>query len=126
MDSRGGGKPFGSGANTSLSSKGKNAVGSSGPAVEQLSQGVADMVLDSAQDDGENDEVKKESDEDEDDDALDDTDDELLSEDFDSDTSQQSFETRKKSRWFKKFFDSLSVEDINEPARQWHNFWMRS
>ncbi|KAJ6707663.1 PROTEIN SUPPRESSOR OF GENE SILENCING 3 [Salix viminalis] len=66
------------------------------------------------------DEVKKESDEDEDDDALDDTDDELLSEDFDSDTSQQSFETRKKSRWFKKFFDSLSVEDINEPARQWH------
>ncbi|KAB5561145.1 hypothetical protein DKX38_006102 [Salix brachista] len=185
MNSRGGGKPFGSGANTSLSSKGKNAVESSGPAVEQLSQGVADMSLDSAQDDGEweacgivadqeellamqgpehsigactatmephnlirpplehglnwqaragatplrgtedleteeNDEVKKESDEDEDDDALDDTDDELLSEDFDSDTSQQSFETRKKSRWFKKFFDSLSVEDTNEPARQWH------
>ncbi|KAJ6738827.1 PROTEIN SUPPRESSOR OF GENE SILENCING 3 [Salix koriyanagi] len=223
MDSRGGVKPFGSGANTSLSSKGKNAVESSGPAVEQLSQGVADMGLDSAQDDGEwevisktsknrsgsssvkpggsqdtntkasrnpdaiqklgmrnsggsgrapgnarprtfnrgmhsnygtpqpvirpplehglnwqaragstplrgtedleteeNDEVEKESDEDEDDDALDDTDDELLSEDFDSYTSQQSFETRKKSRWFKKFFDSLSVEDINEPARQWH------
>ncbi|KAJ6368403.1 hypothetical protein OIU78_000906 [Salix suchowensis] len=53
MDSRGGGKPFGSGANTSLSSKGKNAVESSGPAVEQLSQGVADMGLDSAQDGGE-------------------------------------------------------------------------
>ncbi|KAJ6396135.1 hypothetical protein OIU77_021213 [Salix suchowensis] len=53
MDSRGGGKPFGSGANTSLSSKGKNAVESSGPAVEHLSQGVADMGLDSAQDGGE-------------------------------------------------------------------------
>uniref|UniRef100_A0A6N2L144 XS domain-containing protein n=1 Tax=Salix viminalis TaxID=40686 RepID=A0A6N2L144_SALVM len=53
MNSRGGGKPFGSGANTSLSSKGGNAVESSGPAVEQLSQGVAEMGLDSAQDDGE-------------------------------------------------------------------------
>ncbi|KAH8479893.1 hypothetical protein Peur_024645 [Populus x canadensis] len=249
MGSRGGGKPFGSGANTSLSSKGKNVAEASGPAVEQLSQGVADIGLDSVQDDGEweviakksknragssaakpwgsqntnnkawgnpdviqklgmrnnggsgrnpgnawstqpvdprgptgrgaarpqtfnrgmqsnyaapqpvirpplehgwswqaragatplrssedqkkeeNDEVKKENDDyddkdDEDDgDSLDDTDDELLSEDFDSDTSQQSHETRKKSRWFKKFFDSLdslSIEEVNEPARQWH------
>ncbi|KAL5755389.1 hypothetical protein ACOSP7_023609 [Xanthoceras sorbifolium] len=63
-------------------------------------------------------------DENEDDsDAVDDSDDELLSDDFDSDTSQKSHETRKKSRWFMKFFeslDSLSIEDINEPARQWH------
>ncbi|KAK2656429.1 hypothetical protein Ddye_009481 [Dipteronia dyeriana] len=56
-------------------------------------------------------------------DAADDSDDELLSDDFDSDTSQKSLETRKRSRWFIKFFeslDSLSVEEINEPARQWH------
>ncbi|KAJ0030205.1 hypothetical protein Pint_14644 [Pistacia integerrima] len=56
-------------------------------------------------------------------DAVDDSDDELLSDDFDSDTSQKSHETRKKSRWFSKFFeslDSLTVEEINEPARQWH------
>ncbi|KAJ0091350.1 hypothetical protein Patl1_14907 [Pistacia atlantica] len=56
-------------------------------------------------------------------DAVDDPDDELLSDDFDSDTSQKSHETRKKSRWFSKFFeslDSLTVEEINEPARQWH------
>ncbi|KAJ0089568.1 hypothetical protein Patl1_14925 [Pistacia atlantica] len=56
-------------------------------------------------------------------DAVDDSDDELLSNDFDSDTSQKSHETRKKSRWFSKFFeslDSLTVEEINEPARQWH------
>ncbi|KAF2283439.1 hypothetical protein GH714_005531 [Hevea brasiliensis] len=47
----------------------------------------------------------------------------ILSEDFDSDASQKSHETRKNSRWFKKFFeslDSLTVEQINEPARQWH------
>ncbi|KAF2283150.1 hypothetical protein GH714_043480 [Hevea brasiliensis] len=39
------------------------------------------------------------------------------------DASQKSHETRKNSRWFKKFFqslDSLTVEEINEPARQWH------
>lgn len=62
-------------------------------------------------------------DDDDDDDGVDDTDDELLSEDFDSDTSQKSHETRKKNKWFEKFFgslDSLSIEQINEPARQWH------
>ncbi|KAJ0089593.1 hypothetical protein Patl1_14919 [Pistacia atlantica] len=56
-------------------------------------------------------------------DAVDNSDDELLSDDFDSDTSQKSHETREKSRWFSKFFeslDSLTVEEINEPARQWH------
>lgn len=56
-------------------------------------------------------------------DDMEDSDDDVLSEDFDSDASQKSYETRKKSRWFKKFFeilDSLTVEEINEPARQWH------
>ncbi|KAJ0089832.1 hypothetical protein Patl1_14916 [Pistacia atlantica] len=56
-------------------------------------------------------------------DPVDDSDDELLSDDVDSDTSQKSHKTWKKSRWFSKFFeslDSLTVEEINEPARQWH------
>lgn len=56
-------------------------------------------------------------------DDLEDSDDDVLSDDFDSDASQKSYETRKKSRWFKKFFeilDTLTVEEISEPARQWH------
>ncbi|KAK9291742.1 hypothetical protein L1049_019692 [Liquidambar formosana] len=60
---------------------------------------------------------------DDDTDGMDDTDDDLLSDEFDSDTSQKSHETRKKSKWFKAFFeilDKLTVEEINEPARQWH------
>ncbi|GJN13566.1 hypothetical protein PR202_gb00284 [Eleusine coracana subsp. coracana] len=46
-----------------------------------------------------------------------------LSDDYDSDASEKSFETRKTNKWFKSFFDvldKLSVEDINEPSRQWH------
>lgn len=56
-------------------------------------------------------------------DVEDDTDEDLLSDDFDSDESQKSHETRKKNRWFKELFDSLdtlTVEQINEPERQWH------
>ncbi|XP_061376109.1 protein SUPPRESSOR OF GENE SILENCING 3 [Gastrolobium bilobum] len=56
-------------------------------------------------------------------DGLEDTDDDLMSDEYDSDASQKSHETRKKSKWFKKFFeilDSLTVEEINEPERQWH------
>ncbi|XP_044480621.1 protein SUPPRESSOR OF GENE SILENCING 3-like [Mangifera indica] len=56
-------------------------------------------------------------------DIADDSEDELFSDEFDSDTSQKSHETRKKSRWFRKFFeslDNLTVEEINEPERQWH------
>lgn len=59
-----------------------------------------------------------------DDDAIDDDDDdELLSDEFDSDCSEKSHETRKKSRWFKAFFqvfDGLTVEEINSPDRKWH------
>ncbi|XVE98548.1 hypothetical protein REPUB_Repub03eG0115400 [Reevesia pubescens] len=68
------------------------------------------------------DDIEDESDDD--DDAVDDSDDdELLTDDFDSDSSQKSHDTRKNNRWFKKLFetlDSLSIEEINEPARQWH------
>ncbi|KAE8673927.1 SGS3 [Hibiscus syriacus] len=62
-------------------------------------------------------------DDDLDDNAIDDSDDELLTDDFDSDSSQKSHDTRKNNRWFKKFFsslDALSIEEINDPARQWH------
>lgn len=56
-------------------------------------------------------------------DGLDDSDEDLASDDYDSDVSQQSHGTRKQNKWFKKFFDSLdslSIEQINEPQRQWH------
>lgn len=61
------------------------------------------------------------------DDASDDGDfldsDDGLSDEYDSDVSQKSHETRKKNKWFKAFFealDSLTIEQINEPTRQWH------
>ncbi|XP_056163836.1 protein SUPPRESSOR OF GENE SILENCING 3-like isoform X2 [Syzygium oleosum] len=56
-------------------------------------------------------------------DMMDDSDDDLMSDEFDSDASQKSHGTRKNNRWFKKFFeimDSLTVDEINEPGRQWH------
>ncbi|KAL6960952.1 Protein SUPPRESSOR [Sarracenia purpurea var. burkii] len=52
-----------------------------------------------------------------------DTDDELLTDEYDSDESEKSHESRKKNKWFNNFFeilDKLTVEEINEPARQWH------
>ncbi|KAM1696525.1 hypothetical protein FF1_030675 [Malus domestica] len=63
------------------------------------------------------------NDDDDNSDAAGDTDDELFSDEFDSDSSEKSHETRKNSRWFKKFFeilDSLTADEINDPARQWH------
>ncbi|KAJ6697561.1 hypothetical protein OIU85_003889 [Salix viminalis] len=176
MGSRGGGKPFGSGANTSLSSKGKNVSESSGPAVEQLSQGVADIGLDSAQDDGEWEVIAKKSKNRAGSSAAkpwgsQNTNNkawgnpeviqkvgmrnnggsgknpgnarstqpvdprgptgrgtarpQTFNRGVQSNYAapQPSHETRKSSRWFKKFFDSLdslSIEEINEPARQWH------
>ncbi|KAG8373214.1 hypothetical protein BUALT_Bualt11G0000300 [Buddleja alternifolia] len=62
-------------------------------------------------------------DDEEESDGMDDSDDELLSDGFDSDESQKSHETRKKNRWFKELFqclDTLTVEQVNEPERQWH------
>ncbi|CAL0325158.1 unnamed protein product [Lupinus luteus] len=56
-------------------------------------------------------------------DEMEDTDDDLLSDDNDSDSSQKSHETCKRSKWFKNFFatlDTLTMEQINEPDRQWH------
>ncbi|XP_010252365.1 PREDICTED: protein SUPPRESSOR OF GENE SILENCING 3 [Nelumbo nucifera] len=62
-------------------------------------------------------------DDDDDADIADDSDDDNFSDEFDSDASQESHETRKKNKWFKIFFeslDNLTVEQINEPQRQWH------
>ncbi|MED6192007.1 Protein SUPPRESSOR OF GENE SILENCING [Stylosanthes scabra] len=56
-------------------------------------------------------------------DVVEDTDDDLMSDDYDSDISQSSHESRKKNKWFYKFFqnlDGLSVEQINDPEREWH------
>jgi hypothetical protein len=69
------------------------------------------------------DDVDNASEEENDSDALDDSDDDLASDDYDSDVSQKSHGSRKQNKWFKKFFgslDSLSIEQINEPQRQWH------
>ncbi|XP_010421163.1 PREDICTED: protein SUPPRESSOR OF GENE SILENCING 3-like [Camelina sativa] len=69
------------------------------------------------------DDLDNASEEENDSDALDDSDDDLVSDDYDSDVSQKSHGSRKQNKWFKKFFDSLdslSVEQINEPQRQWH------
>ncbi|RHN70043.1 putative XS domain-containing protein [Medicago truncatula] len=72
---------------------------------------------------------QKNDDEDDDDegdddcDDLEDTDYDLMSDEYDSDASQKSHETRKKSKWFRKFFeylDKMTIEQINEPEREWH------
>ncbi|XP_058210087.1 protein SUPPRESSOR OF GENE SILENCING 3-like [Rhododendron vialii] len=59
----------------------------------------------------------------ENDDDSDDTDDELLTDEYDSDVSEKSHDSRKNSKWFKIFFknlDKLSLDDMHGPARQWH------
>lgn len=56
-------------------------------------------------------------------DVSDDSDDDLMSDDYDSDTSQKSHETRKKKNWFRKFFEALgelAPDQISDPERQWH------
>ncbi|KAI8559771.1 hypothetical protein RHMOL_Rhmol04G0200000 [Rhododendron molle] len=52
-----------------------------------------------------------------------DTDDELLTDEYDSDVSEKSHDSRKNSKWFKVFFenlDKLSLDDVHGPSRQWH------
>ncbi|KAK9078488.1 hypothetical protein SSX86_002545 [Deinandra increscens subsp. villosa] len=49
--------------------------------------------------------------------------DELNFDEYDSDENLKSHEERKKNRWYADFFetlDSLTVDQINEPTRQWH------
>ncbi|KAK9060606.1 hypothetical protein SSX86_021312 [Deinandra increscens subsp. villosa] len=68
--------------------------------------------------------VQEEHVEDEDDDEeLDESDDELLSDDYDSDEVPKTHEEKKKNRWYADFFgtlDTLTLDQINEPTRQWH------
>ncbi|PKI72616.1 protein SUPPRESSOR OF GENE SILENCING 3 [Punica granatum] len=55
--------------------------------------------------------------------SVDDFDDDLMSDDYDSDSSQKSHETRRNKNWFKKFFESLdelAPDQISDPERQWH------
>lgn len=73
----------------------------------------------------ENHEVAPEKDSDTDDELQDESDvmDDSDDDEYDSDSSGRSHETRKKGKWCNKFFeilDSLSVEEINDPERQWH------
>ncbi|PKU60551.1 Protein SUPPRESSOR OF GENE SILENCING 3 [Dendrobium catenatum] len=56
-------------------------------------------------------------------DTLVDGSDEEFSDDYDSDASQRSHETRKRNKWLKGFFenlDKLSVDEMGEQTRQWH------
>ncbi|XP_054822677.1 protein SUPPRESSOR OF GENE SILENCING 3 [Prosopis cineraria] len=81
-------------------------------------QGENEITLESTE---KNNDVDDEGEDDSD--AMEDTDDDLMSDEYESDSSQKSHETRKNSKWFKKFFemlDSLTVDEINEPERQWH------
>ncbi|GJS84671.1 protein suppressor of gene silencing 3 [Tanacetum coccineum] len=58
-----------------------------------------------------------------DDDDDDGSDDEVLSDEYDSDERPKSHEERKKNKWHAEFFitlDKLTVDQINEPDRQWH------
>eukprot|EP00249_Psilotum_nudum_P034750 c54217_g1_i1 orf=554-1501(+) len=57
------------------------------------------------------------------DDDLDSDDDYLGSEDFESDVSDESINTRKKNKWFLSFFqtlDALTNDQLEEHDRQWH------
>ncbi|CAL9198932.1 unnamed protein product [Musa hybrid cultivar] len=61
-------------------------------------------------------------DDDDDDDLVEDSDDNF-SDGYDSDASQKTHKTRKKSKPFRGFFedlDKLTNEEINEQMRQWH------
>ncbi|KAI3814797.1 hypothetical protein L1987_14442 [Smallanthus sonchifolius] len=54
---------------------------------------------------------------------IEESDDELLSDEYDSDEIPKSHEERKKSPWYAEFFqtlDTLTIDQINEPTRQWH------
>ncbi|KAK1414130.1 hypothetical protein QVD17_29871 [Tagetes erecta] len=60
---------------------------------------------------------------DDDEEEIDDSDDEGLSDEYDSDEVPKSHEERKKNKWYAEFFatlDTLTLEQINEPTRQWH------
>ncbi|KAJ9551082.1 hypothetical protein OSB04_015127 [Centaurea solstitialis] len=129
-------------------SNGGGAAGGpvSGTDVEQLNLGFGDMSLDSTKTgcwdalckenkkgDGwrewcQDDDLKTgngpvEFDDGSDSDEVEASEDELLTDDYDSDDSLMSHDSRKKNPWFAELFgtlDDLSCEEISEPARQWH------
>ncbi|KAI3979491.1 hypothetical protein MKX01_001683 [Papaver californicum] len=67
--------------------------------------------------------VEDDIDYEDDEDMIEDSDDDIYSDGSDTDESVKSHETRKKNKWFKKFFeilDKLSLEETNSAIRQWH------
>ncbi|KAM0017701.1 putative XS domain, protein SUPPRESSOR OF GENE SILENCING 3 [Helianthus debilis subsp. tardiflorus] len=54
---------------------------------------------------------------------VEESDDELLSDEYDSDESPKTHEEQKNNPWYAEFFrtlDTLTVDQVNEPTRQWH------
>ncbi|KAF9616225.1 hypothetical protein IFM89_029001 [Coptis chinensis] len=89
-------------------------AGSSTVTLDQKSVGEEDSGSDSG---------VRQQESDYDDDFMEDEDDDVMSDDFDSDGSTKSHDTRKKHRWFKAFFealDKLTIEELNEPSRPRH------
>ncbi|KAD2394118.1 hypothetical protein E3N88_41095 [Mikania micrantha] len=67
--------------------------------------------------------VEEHAEDDNEDEEVDDSDDDLLSDEYDSDEIPKTHEQRKKNRWYADFFgtlDTLTIDQINEPSRQWH------
>lgn len=105
-------------SNPSQPQASKDSISKNVIILEPLHQGTP------ASEDYESETSQKQEDDASDDEELEvDSDDDLLCDDYDSDVSQKSYETRKKNKWFNTFFealDSLNVDEISEPSRQWH------
>ncbi|XP_058210721.1 protein SUPPRESSOR OF GENE SILENCING 3-like [Rhododendron vialii] len=94
------------------------AAASSQSSEDATGQGETTIHLDPPPVDDDDDKFENDNDSDEVD-----TEDELLSDEYDSDVSEKSHDSRKNSKWFKVFFenlDKLSLDDMHGPSRQWH------
>ncbi|KAI8558375.1 hypothetical protein RHMOL_Rhmol04G0086800 [Rhododendron molle] len=94
------------------------AAANSQSSEDATGRGETTIHLDPPPVDDHNDKIENDNDSDEVD-----TEDELLSDEYDSDVSEKSHDSRKNSKWFKVFFenlDKLSLDDMHGPSRQWH------
>ncbi|KAE9456158.1 hypothetical protein C3L33_11948, partial [Rhododendron williamsianum] len=94
------------------------AAASSQSSEDATGQGDTTIHLDPPPVDDDDDKIENDNDSDEVD-----TEDELLSDEYDSDVSEKSHDSRKNSKWFKVFFenlDKLSLDDMHGQSRQWH------
>ncbi|KAD2394117.1 hypothetical protein E3N88_41094 [Mikania micrantha] len=67
--------------------------------------------------------VEEHAEDDNEDEEVDDSDDDLLSDEYDSDEIPKTHEERKKNKLYADFFgrlDTLTIDQINEPTKQWH------